>query len=94
MGWMAGFWAGVIGGIVAMTMAAFGVIMVDFGQNIVNQFPGDQMAGLVNYGLTPEVLAMAGRVSGALIVYGVIGSLVSGLFSSVGGMIYPKLSSS
>ena len=94
VGWMAGFWAGVIGGIVAMTMAAFGVIMVDFGQNIVNQFPGDQMAGLVNYGLTPEVLAMAGRVSGALIVYGVIGSLVSGLFSSVGGMIYPKLSSS
>jgi hypothetical protein len=68
--------------------------MVDFGQNIVNQFPGDQMAGLINYGLTPEVLAMAGRVSGALIVYGVIGSLVSGLFSSVGGMIYPKLSSS
>ena len=94
VGWMAGFWAGVIGGIVAMTMAAFGVIMVDFGQNIVNQFPADQLAGLVNYGLTPEVVAMAGRVSGALIVYGVIGSLVSGLFSSVGGMIYPKLSSS
>jgi hypothetical protein len=93
VGWMAGFWAGVIGGIVAMAMAAFGVIMGDFGQNVVNQFPADQLAGLVNYGLTPEILAMAGRVSGALIVYGVIGSLVSGLFSSIGGMIYPKLGS-
>jgi hypothetical protein len=43
---------------------------------------------------TPEVVALAARVFGALIVYGVIGSLVSGLFSSIGGMIYPKLSSS
>jgi hypothetical protein len=36
---------------------------------------------------------LAGRVFGALVVYGIIGSLVSGLFSSIGGMIYPKLSS-
>jgi hypothetical protein len=34
---------------------------------------------------------LAGRVIGALIIYGVIGSLVSGLLSSIGGMIYPKL---
>jgi hypothetical protein len=93
VGWMAGFWAGVIGGIVAMAMAAFGAIMGDFGQNVVNQFTPDQLTGLVNYGLTSEVIALAGRVSGALLVYGVIGSLVSGLFSSIGGMIYPKLSS-
>ena len=93
VGWMAGFWAGVIGGIVAMALAAFSVIMVNFGQNVVNQFSPDQLTGLVNYGLTPQVIALAGRVSGALLVYGVIGSLVSGLFSSIGGMIYPKLSS-
>jgi uncharacterized membrane protein YeaQ/YmgE (transglycosylase-associated protein family) len=92
VGWMAGFWAGVIGGIVAMAMAAFGALLVDFGQNVVSQFSPDQLTGLVNYGLTPPVIALAGRVSGALLVYGVIGSLVSGLFSSIGGMIYPKLS--
>ena len=76
-----------------MAMAAFGVFMVNFGQGVVNQFAPDQLAWLVNYGLTPAVIALAGRVLGALIVYGVIGSLVSGLFSSIGGMIYPKLSS-
>lgn len=91
VGWMAGFWAGVIGGIVAMAMAAFGVLMVNFGQNVAAQFPPDQLGSLVNYGFTPQVIALAGRVSGALLVYGVIGSLVSGLFSSIGGMIYPKL---
>jgi hypothetical protein len=93
VGWMAGFWAGVIGGIVAMALAAFSVIMVNFGQNVVNQFSPDQLTGLVGYGLTPQFIALAGRVCGALLVYGVIGSLVSGLFSSIGGMIYPKLSS-
>jgi hypothetical protein len=93
VGWMAGFWAGVIGGIVAMAMAAFGVIMGDFGQNVVSQFSPDQLTGLANFGLTPQIVALAGRVSGALIIYGVIGSLVSGLFSSIGGMIYPKLTS-
>lgn len=93
VGWMAGFWAGIFGGIVAMAMAAFGIVMVNFGQSVVNQFAPDQLAWLVNYGLTAEVIALAGRVLGALIVYGVIGSLISGLFSSIGGMIYPKLSS-
>ena len=93
VGWMAGFWAGVFGGIIAMAMAAFGVFMANFGQGVVNQFAPDQLTWLVNYGLTPAVIALAGRVLGALIVYGVIGSLVSGLFSSIGGMIYPKLSS-
>lgn len=92
VGWMAGFWAGVFGGIVAMIMAAFGTFMPNFGQNVVNQFSPDQINWLVGYGLTPAMIALAGRVFGALIVYGVIGSLVSGLFSSIGGMIYPKLS--
>jgi hypothetical protein len=93
VGWMAGFWAGVFGGIVAMVMAAFGAFMLNFGQNVVNQFSPDQLTWLVNYGLTPEMIALTGRVLGAMLVYGVIGSLVSGLFSSIGGMIYPKLSS-
>lgn len=93
VGWMAGFWAGIFGGIVAMIMAAFGIFMANFGQGVVNQFAPDQLVELVGYGLTPEMIALAGRVFGALIVYGVIGSLVSGLFSSIGGMIYPKLSS-
>ena len=91
-GWVAGFWAGVYGGIVAMILAAFGIFMVNFGQGVVNQFSPDQLAGMAGYGMSPDTIAMAGRVFGALTVYGVIGALISGLFSSIGGMIYPKLS--
>lgn len=91
VGWMAGFWAGVFGGLIAMMLAAGGAIMSDFGQSVVNQFSPEQMAGFAGYGLTPNAIAMMGRVFGALIVYGVVGSLISGLFSSIGGMVYPKL---
>jgi len=90
-GWMAGFWAGIFGGVLAMFLAAFGVLLTNFGQGIVAQFTPATLDQLAGYGLTPVNIALAGRVIAALIIYGVIGSLVSGLFSSIGGMIYPKL---
>lgn len=90
VGWMAGFWSGIYGGFIAMILAATGIFMVNFGQGIAAQFPPDQLPAFLS-GLTPDIIAIAGRVFGALIVYGIIGSLVSGLFSSIGGMIYPKL---
>jgi hypothetical protein len=92
VGWMAGFWAGVFGSLVAMFMAAIGVLMVDFGGGVVSQFTPERLDWLAGYGLTVDTIALVGRVLGALIVYGIIGSLVSGLLSSIGGMIYPKLS--
>ena len=91
VGWMAGFWAGIFGGLVAMLLAAAGVLLVNFGQGVVAQFTPEWFSWLAAYELTPANIALAGRVLGALIVYGVIGSLVSGLLSSIGGMIYPKL---
>jgi hypothetical protein len=99
VGWMAGFWAGVYGGVIAMMLAAIGISVlgipiVTFGQGIVNQFTPEQLDGLVKYGLTADIIALVGRVFGMFIMVGVIGSLISGLFSSIGGMIYPKLSSS
>ncbi len=93
VGWMAGFWAGVFGGVVAMFLAALGFMMVNFGQGVVNQFSPEDLQSISNY-ISPNTIALAGRVFGALIVYGIVGSLVAGLFSSIGGMIYPKLSSS
>jgi hypothetical protein len=93
VGWMAGFWAGIYGGIVAMILAAFGIFMVNFGQGVVSQFTPEQLHSLAAYGLSVNTIALAGRVLGALTVYGVIGALISGLFSSIGGMVYPKLSS-
>lgn len=90
-GWLAGFWAGILGGVVAMFLAAFGLLMEGFGVGIVNQISPEGLATLAGYGLSAEAIALAGRVVGALIVYGLIGSLVSGLLSSIGGMLYPKL---
>jgi len=92
VGWMAGFWAGIFGGVIAMIMAAIGVLMTNVGVGLVNQFTPEQLNTWSLY-ITPETIALAGRVVGALIVYGVLGSVISGLFSSIGGMIYPKLSS-
>lgn len=97
VGWMAGFWSGIYGSIFAMLLAAVGVSVlglpvVNFGQGVVNQFTPEQLAGLANYGLTSSTIALVGRVFGALIILGVIGSLISALLSSIGGMIYPKLS--
>lgn len=90
-GWLAGFWAGIFGGIFAMFLAAFGLLMEGFGLGIVNQLSPEGLATLASYGLSAEAIALAGRVIGVLIVYGLIGSLVSGLLSSIGGMLYPKL---
>jgi hypothetical protein len=91
VGWMAGFWAGIFGGVVAMFLAAFGVLLTNFGQGVVDQFSPATLEQWAAYGMTPNAIALAGRVVGALVIYGMIGSLVSGLFSSIGGMIYPKL---
>ena len=45
------------------------------------------------YGLTAATIALSGRMFGMLVIVGVFGSLVSVLISSIGGMVYPKLSS-
>jgi uncharacterized protein (DUF697 family) len=66
--------------------------MVNFGQGVASQFTPEQLTALTSYGFSADMIALMGRVFGALITYGLIGSLVSGLFSSIGGMIYPKLS--
>jgi hypothetical protein len=98
-GWMAGFWSGVYGGIIAMLLAAIGVSVlginiVNFGQGIVSQMSPDDLQGLLNLGITAEMIALAARVFGMFIIVGVIGSLISGFFSSIGGMLYPKLTGS
>jgi len=91
VGWMAGFWAGVFGGVLAMFLAAIGVLLENFGAGIVSQVSPETLTQLSGYGFSAGSIALAGRVFGALIIYGLIGSLVSGLIASVGGMIYPKL---
>ncbi len=90
VGWMAGFWAGICGAVAAMFMAAMGVLMIDFGQGIVHHFTPEQFASWGSY-VTPGTVALTSRVFGALVVYGLIGALLSALLSTIGGMIYLEL---
>jgi hypothetical protein len=89
-GWMAGFWAGVIGGIGAMFMAGQGILLADFGQNVVSQIEPELLHAVTAH-VTPGTLALAARVFGALLVYGLVGALVTALLGACGGMIYPSL---
>lgn len=89
IGWTAGFWTGIIGSIGAMFMAAIGVFMTNFGQGVVSQFRPEQLEAWGAY-IAPGTIALATRVFGALVVYGLIGSLVCALLISIGGMIYAK----
>jgi len=87
--WMAGFWAGIIAAIIAMLLAANGLLLVDFGQSLVNLRTPEQLE-LLSSIISIHSLAFAGRVSGVLL-YGLIGSLMSALVSAVGGMVCFKL---
>ncbi|MCL4298805.1 MAG: hypothetical protein KJ077_23915 [Anaerolineae bacterium] len=89
LGWMAGYWVGIFGGIVAMIMAAIGVYMPEFGHGVVGQFTLEQLEFLEGYGLTVEIITLAGRVLGAMVMYGVIGSLIAGVCGALGGLFYP-----
>lgn len=88
---MAGFWTGVHGGNMAMMMAASGIYMNDFGQNVVNQLTVEQLKSLAAYGFDQSLLALTARVFGALCVYGIIGGLIAALFGTIGGMLYLAL---
>ncbi len=91
VGWTAGFWAGIINAIIAMILAANEILMANIGQGVVNQFSPEQLVVWSSY-LTPPTIALAGRVLGALVVYGLIGALISALIGAIGGMLYFKLS--
>jgi hypothetical protein len=88
--WMAGFWAGIGAAVITMFMAANGLLMVNIGQGVLTQFPAGQIESLSEY-ISPNTIALVGRVIGALLVYGIIGSLISALVSSLGGRVCVKL---
>jgi hypothetical protein len=86
IGWTAGFWTGVHGGNMAMLIAAAGFIMDDFGQDAVRQLTPEQLSLAAAFGFDQMSLALAARVVGAFLIYGLIGSLIAALVAAVGGM--------
>jgi len=87
--WLAGFGAGLFAAVMAMVLAANGLLLVDFGQSLVDLRTPAQMM-LLSSIIAPHTLALVGRVLGALVLFGLIGSLVSGLVSAFAGLVWVK----
>ena len=88
-GWLAGFWAGLLVGLVAMLLAAQGLLMAHVGESLLTNFSPAQLALWRIYGWLGPLL-VAGRVGGALLVYGLLGSHVSAILGTAGALIYIK----
>ena len=90
VGWLAGFWAGLFIGLVTMLLAAQGLLMTQVGESLLSHFSPAQLALWRICGWLGPLL-VAGRVGGALLVYGLLGSHVSAILGTAGALIYIKL---
>jgi hypothetical protein len=90
VGWLAGYWAGLLVGLVTMLLAAQGLLMTQVGDSLLSHFSPAQLALWRIYGWLGPLL-VAGRVCAALVVYGLLGSHVSAVLGTAGALIYIKL---
>ena len=89
-GWLAGYWAGLLVGLVTMLLAAQGLLMAHVGESLLSNFSPAQLALWRIYGWLGPLL-VAGRVGGALLVYGLLGSHVSAILGTAGALLYIRL---
>ena len=82
VGWSAGFWAGILAGLMAMWLAANNRMLTQTGQEIANLLSTVPGAYLAAWNV-----ALIGRVLGALVVYGLLGGLLTAIFGALGAMI-------
>lgn len=90
-GAMAGFIAGIGGGISGMLVAAFGALFPDLGEGVLAQFSPAQVETLAQIGVAPDAVRLAGSIFSAMLVCGIGGMLVSLALGSLGGRIYFRL---
>jgi hypothetical protein len=75
IGWMAGFWTGIHGGVMVMGLAALEIFMKDFGQGVVRQLTAEQLELLLSYGFDESLIALTARVFGALWLCDILSSI-------------------
>ena len=91
VGAMAGFIAGIGGGIAGMLVAAFGGLFPDLGEGVLAQFSPAQLEALARTGVAPDAIRLAGSILSAMLVCGIGGIVVSVTLGSLGGRIYFRL---
>jgi hypothetical protein len=90
-GAIAGFVAGIGGGIAAMVIAAFGALFPDLGEGMLAQFSPAQVEALTQIGVLPYAVRLAGSILSALVACGIGGTAVSVALAALGGRIYFRL---
>jgi len=90
-GAMAGFIAGIGGGIAGMLVAAFGGLFPDLGEGVLAQFSPAQVEALTQVGVAADAVRLAGSIMSAMLVCGIGGMVVSVALGSLGGRIYFRL---
>jgi hypothetical protein len=90
-GAMAGFVAGIGGGIAAMVIAAFGALFPDLGEGVLAQFSPGQLQALAQIGFGPDIVRLAGSILSAMMACGAGGTVVSIALGALGGRIYFRL---
>ncbi len=90
-GAVAGFVAGIGGGIAAMVIAAFGILFPDLGEGVLAQFSPGQLEALAQIGFRPDIIRLAGSILSAMMACGVGGTVISIALGALGGRIYFRL---
>ncbi len=88
---VAGFITGIIGAMVAMLLSAFGLMFTNLGFGVLAQFSPTQLENLAQSGISADIIQLAGAVFFALLIWGVGGTIVSLILSTIGGRLYYRL---
>jgi hypothetical protein len=90
-GAMAGFVAGIGGGVAGMLVAAFGGLFPDLGDGVLAQFSPAQVESLTQMGVAADAVRLAGSILSAMMLCGLGGTVVAMALGALGGRIYHRL---
>jgi hypothetical protein len=90
-GAMAGFVAGIGGGVAGMLIAAFGGLFPDLGDGVLAQFSPAQVESLAQIGVAADAVRLAGSIVSAMMLCGIGGTVVAIVLGALGGHIYFRL---
>jgi hypothetical protein len=87
----AGFIAGLGAGLIAVVLAAFGLMLNQLGDGVLAQLSPSQLKQLAQAGVTPDTVRLAGAVLAAFLLWGVGGIIVGMILGALGSRLYFRL---
>ncbi len=90
-GLLAGLVTGLGAAFVAVLLAAFGLMFTTLGEGVQAQLTPRQLQSLVDIGISPQTVRIAGAVFFALLIWGVFGTAVAVALGILGARLYYRL---